>query len=144
VSRDQLLLLTQRVDESERMRAESHDRDDRQGQECSNCTCSHAHSLTPVCRREHYEREHQPSRGLHAHADYEHGSRCAEIGDAAGPETLIPPRKVAARWSCLRHPRREHEGARQHEQHERVVVRTPRRQLEQHRIEADEHGRELR
>jgi hypothetical protein len=105
------------------VRAEPDDRHDRKQHERSERARCHTSPLAPGRRRQHHEREHQPGRGLDAHARREHGG---------------------GRPQAWRDARREREGARQYEQHERVVVGAAHRQLEQHRVQAHEHRRRLR
>ena len=120
---DQLLLLAERVDEPKGVRAEAHDRHDREQHQRSRGAPRHPHPLAQVPGREHHEWQHQSGRGLHAHP--EHDQR----------------RGAAQPW---RRPGRQQQRARKHEQHERIVVRTAHRQLERHRVQADESGRPLR
>jgi hypothetical protein len=105
------------------VRAEADNRHHGQQRQCAHRATSHAHPLAPARRSEHDERQHEPRRCLHSHARHDHHRRRAQArGDARG------------------------EGQRtgQHEQHERVVVGAGDRQLEQHRVASDEHGRQLR
>jgi hypothetical protein len=142
---DQLLLLVQGVEEAERVRPEPDDGHDGQKQERAAGARRHSCALAPDRRRQHHEREHQPGGGLDAHAGREHGRRRAQMGN---PRRLTrPPR--CARSGKIRSPTRsrdtgrEREGARQHQQHERVVVGAAHRELQQHRVQAHEHRRRL-
>ncbi len=60
VGGDQLLLLAERAEKSERVGAEADDRDDREQHQRGDRACGHARSLAPSRRGEHDEREHQP------------------------------------------------------------------------------------
>jgi hypothetical protein len=85
VGGDQLLLLSQRVEEAEGVRAEPDHRNDGEQRERAKRARRYAYSLAPRRWCEHHEREHEPGRGLHAHAGHEH-SRCRwKIGGHAHP-----------------------------------------------------------
>jgi len=128
VGGDQLLLLAQRIQEAERVRAEPHDRHDRQQHQRAAGARRDTRPLAPATRCQHHERQHQPRGGLHRDTDDQHSCSRLKLGD--------PGRSRGARS--------EREGACQHEQHERVVVSAAHRQLEQHRVQAHEHRRHLR
>jgi hypothetical protein len=130
VGGDQLLLLVQRVEEPEGVCAEAEHGEDRKQRERSRRACRHAPALPPRARCQHHEREHQAGRGLHADAHRDCGSGCAQIGRST--------RRAHA------HIRRECERSRQRQHHECVVVGAPRRQLQQHRVQAHEHRGRLR
>jgi hypothetical protein len=135
---DQLLLLVQRADEAECLRAESHDRDDRQHNDRAEGATQNTRALTPSPWGEHQEGEHQSRRCLHADPhDHQRGRRTHVRARPA----CLRGRRVFARRRALR---RQQQRARQHQQHERVVVSAPDRQLEQHGVQADERSRVLR
>jgi len=151
VRRDQLLLLAQGAHEAERVRAEPHDRHERQQRKRSNCARGHTPAFAPARGSEHHEREHQPGGGLHADSDHEHGGCGAEIASfirRSGCSQRLPghihSRVQPSPATASGRGRREREPCRQREQHERVVVRAAGGQLEQHGIQADEHRRHPR
>ncbi len=111
---NQLLLLAERVEKPERVRAEAHDRHEREQRQRAGSAASHPHALAQAARREHHERQHQSSRCLHADADHEQRGCAAKIGNPTRP----------------RGAGREHQRAGEHEQHERIVVRSADGQLE--------------
>ncbi len=120
---DQLLLLAERVDEPKRVRAEAHNRHDRKQHQRTRGARRHSHPLAHVPGCKHHEWQHQSGRGLHAHPEHDQHRGTAQSWRRTG---------------C------QQQRAREHEQHERVVVRTAHRQLERHRVQADESGRPLR
>ncbi len=106
---DQLLLLAERVEEPERVCAETHDRHEREQYQRAGGAASHPHALAQAAWREHHERQHQSGRCLHTDPNYEQRRRRPQAWCGAGSE---------------------HQRAGEHEQHERVVVRSADRQLE--------------
>jgi hypothetical protein len=125
------------------MRAKAHDGHDRKQRERARGARRHPHTLAHSAWREHNERQHQPGGCLHAHADHKQRRGGAKIGS---PVCL---RRPHLRGACLRRvhrrgTRREQQRAREHQQHERIVVRSPHRQLERHRVQAHECCRPLR
>jgi hypothetical protein len=155
---DQLLLLADRVQEAKRVRAEAHDRHNREQPERARGAGRHPHPLAQPARREHHKWQHQPGGRLHAHAHHEQRRGGAKIGSrarrrGAGRRCACPrgvcPRGVDLCGVCPRGvrprgARRQQQRAREHEHHQRVVVRSPHRQLERHRVQADKHRRPLR
>ncbi len=117
VNRHELLLLADRVEEAEGVRAEADHADCAERQEAEHGRHRHSPALTPVARREHDERQHQAGRDLHADAHHQRSRGRA---------------KARARAGAQGQRRREHH------QHQRVVVRAADRQHEQHRVEPDE------
>jgi hypothetical protein len=150
------------------VRAKSHDRHDREQHERAGGARRHPHPLAHPARREHHERQRQPGGGLHAHANHKQRRGGAKIGSRSRPcdagcrgdsGQAVPGRgaycrgasgrrarcrAVSCRRACGRGARREQQRAREHQQHERVVVRSPHRQLERDRVQAHKHRRPLR
>jgi hypothetical protein len=129
------------------VRAKSHDRHDREQHERAGGARRHPHPLAHPRRCEHHERQRQPGGGLHAHADHEQRRGGAKIGSRARPchagcrggsGQAVPCRRARGRDA-----RREQQRAREHQQHERVVVGSPHRQLERDRIQAHKRRRPL-
>jgi hypothetical protein len=102
------------------VRPEAHDRHHRQDRQRDGCGRGQTRSLAPAAGTQQQEWQHQPGRGLHAHAGHHRDRRAA----------------------CARRGRRaQRQRPGQREQHERVVVRAPGRQLEQNRVEPHERRR---
>jgi len=118
VSRDQLLLLTDRIQESERVRAES-DQRQRSEREQADARARERGQALPSRGGENQEREQQPGGDLDPHAGNERGG--------SGPEAHAAARRE-----------RERDG--EDEQDQRVVVGAADRQHQQHRVQADEGG----
>jgi hypothetical protein len=112
---DQFLLLAERAEEPERMRAETDEPEQEQGHERDGRGCQRAQSLATLGLREHEKREHDPGAGLCADPRHERGD------------------SLAARTLCA-----ERESARESQDHERVVVRAADGQYEQNRVQAHE------
>jgi hypothetical protein len=123
VGRDQLLLLTDRVDEAERMHAEADHADDRHRQQGCHCTQRNAQPRVPARRPENEERQRKARCELHTHACRQRGSCRAGMG-------ARPPGSRAQRQRGAQ--RRQQQG---------VVVRSTHRQHQQYRVQAQERGR---
>ena len=117
--RDELLLLADRVEESERVRSEADQRERAQRKQAQTRAGEHRQALAPR-GAENQERQQQPRRELDADAGDEHAG--------GSPEA----------WAGARG---EHQGGGQHEHDQRVVVGTADRQHQQHGVEAHERGR---
>jgi hypothetical protein len=134
----QLLLLAQRVEEAERVAPEPDDRHHREQREREQRARRHLRALAPSRGGEHDERDHQPGGRLHAHAHGQQRGALARAREGARLRTChMRTCRTRARRSRARH---EGERAREHEQHERVVVRAARGELEQHGVEPHERG----
>jgi processive 1,2-diacylglycerol beta-glucosyltransferase len=117
----ELLLLAHRAEEAERVRAEAdqpHGRERRQAQPGAR---GHRQPLARAPGAEHQEGEQEPGGDLDPDTRDQRGSRRAQARTCPGGE-------------CQR--------AGEREQDQRVVVRASDGQLEQHRVQADEHRRE--
>jgi hypothetical protein len=137
VRRDELLLLAKRIEEAEGVRAEANHSDEREQQERATGARRHPRTLSPCRRGEQHEGEHQPGGGLHADAGNEQGGSRGEVGiltrSAARSTTRAAARpcpRARPRFAIRAFARGERQRAREHEQHERVVVRATHRQLE--------------
>ena len=138
VSGDQLLLLPQRAKEAEGMRPKADNRHDREQQQRAKGARRHTRPLPPSGGGKHYEREHEPRRGLHADP---HNEQCGCRPEVSGVHRNgDAPR---ARGAHVGFASRQRQRPGQDEQHERVVVRPAQSKLQQHGIQADEHGRHL-
>jgi hypothetical protein len=119
VGGDELLLLADGVEETERVHAEADQADDRDREQAAAGAQGDAHALASLRRGEHEERQHQRGRDLDRYARSDR--------DRRGPHT---------RAGAGAQEQRE----REREQHERVVVRAADRQHQQHRVQPDERG----
>jgi hypothetical protein len=117
VGRDQLLLLTHRVEEAERVDAEAHQPEQRQGQQAQPGAGNRPQALARTRGAEHQEGQHEPRGDLDADA----GHQRRRAGAEAGGRT-----------------RGQRQGERQHEHDHRVVVGPPDGEAEQHGVQADE------
>jgi hypothetical protein len=139
VCRHQLLLLIERIQKAKRMCAEADNSHDSKQHKRPASPSGNACALTPGRRGEHHERQHEPGRGLHADPDHEQGGCRAEVRRVH--RNGGPPR---ARGEHAGFASRQRQRPGQDQQHERVVMRAAQGKLQQHRIQADEHGRHLR
>ncbi len=99
------------------MHAEADQRDDGERRKRRERGKQQADALALLARAQYQVGQHQPGRGLDAHAGGQRDRRAAQPRGGAG---------------------RERQRARQRQQHERVVVRAADSQLERHGIEPDE------
>lgn len=116
---EELLLLADRTQESERMNAEPDDAEREQREQREGSAAGRTAALARAAGAEHEEGQHEPGAELHADAGRDCGRAGAEVG-----------------------PRRRSRGQRprQREHDQRVVVRAAEPHHEQHRIEPDERG----
>jgi hypothetical protein len=117
VCRDQLLLLTHRIEEAERVDAEAHQPEQRQGQQAHPGAGNRPQALARTRGAEHQEGQHEPRGDLDANAGHE----CRRAGAEAGDRT-----------------RGQRQGERQHEHDHGVVVGSSHGEAEQHGVQADE------
>ena len=130
VGRHQLLLLADRADEAERVRAEADQPEQREQREAQPGGARHAQALAragPVpavpARPEDQKWQRQPGGRLDRHPRDERGGADAKSRVCAG---------------------REQQRGAQRQQQQRVVVRAADGQLEQHRVQPHEGGGEAR
>jgi hypothetical protein len=123
VDGDKLLLLADRAQEPQRVGTEADEAEDRQRREAERRAARHAQALSHALGREHKKGKHQPRRDLDADADHQ----CP----GGGPKPGARPG-----GQCERGGEEEHQ--------QRVVVCSTHRQLEQHRVQADECSRPAR
>ena len=123
VRRDELLLLADRRQEAERVRAEADDADGGHGGEARHGGRRDPGAAAEIPLGQHREGQHESRRQLHAHARREREGRPARARVRSGPEQ---------------------ERDRQRRQQQRVVVGAADRQHEQHRVQSEEGGRECR
>jgi hypothetical protein len=116
---DQLLLLADRVEKAQRVRAEAEHANGAEREQAEHGSPGDLAAFAPARRRQHEERQHQPGGHLDADADDERSGGGA---------------KARARASSQSQGRREHH----HDQ--RVVVRAADCEHEQHGIQPDERG----
>jgi hypothetical protein len=120
VNGHQLLLLADRVEEAQRVRAEADQPDRRERRQAPNRACARPQALAPARGCEQQEGQHQPGGDLDPHARDQRAGGGAE----------------ARAGSC---GERQRGGEQQQDQ--RVVVRPADRQLEQNRVQAHERRR---
>jgi hypothetical protein len=146
VGGDELLLLAQSVEEAEGVHAKAGDRHDRERGERAARGQRQPRSLAGAGRAQYQEWDHQSRRGLDTDTGHERGNGRARTRgrvDEIRWLRLRPARTLArgVRHRTAAGAQRQCAGQRQ--QHERVVVRAADRQLQQHRVQPDEHGRRL-
>jgi hypothetical protein len=117
VDGDKLLLLADCAQEPQRVRAEADQPQDRQRREAERRAAPDPQALSHPLGCEHEKRQHQPRRDLDPDAHYQRAGGGAKARARPGGQ-------------CQRGGEEEHQ--------QRVVVRATHRQLEQHRIQADE------
>jgi hypothetical protein len=120
VSGHQLLLLADRVEESQRVRAEADQREGAEREQAQAGAREHDHALTATGRGENHEGQQQA---------------CGQLDADAGDERRRggPVARSGSRRDCQRR--------RQQQDDQRVVVRTADREHEQHRVQSDEGRR---
>lgn len=120
MDRDELLLLADGAEEAERVRSEADQPNRRQREQAQPGARRHRDALAAVLGGEHEERQHDAGRDLDADPRDQHAGAGAQARAGPGGE-------------------RERSG--EQEQDQRVVVRPPDRELEQHRVQAHEGRR---
>ncbi len=123
VGGDELLLLADRVEEAEGVCAKADQPDRRDREERDHARGEHAAALAGAPRRQHQERQQQPRRHLHPDTGRQRRRRGA-----------ISARRI--RRAC---GQGERDG--EHEQDQRVVVRSADREHQQHRVQPHEGRR---
>jgi hypothetical protein len=119
VGRHQLLLLTDRVDEAERVYAEADHANDAHRQQGCHRAQRNAQPRVPPPRAENEKRQRKARRELHTHACRQRG-RCRARSPAR--------------------PRAQRQRPAECQQQQRVVVRSTHRQHQQDRVQAQERG----
>ncbi len=145
VSRDELLLLSERAEEAERMRPEADHPDQRHGCERARARERDTQPLAPAALAEHQEGQHEPGRQLHADPGRQrHGGRTRVRARLVVPRCAESTLRAAAARRRARGAGTQKQRQREREQQQRVVVRAADGEHEQHRVEPDERERERR
>jgi hypothetical protein len=120
VGRHQLLLLTHRAEEAQRVSAEADQSNGGERRQAKDGAASDAHALTPTRGRQHEEGQHDAGCDLDSHAGGQ--------SQRAGAKARVPT-------GC------ERQRGGEQQEHQRVVVGAANGQLKQHRVQAHErHG----
>jgi hypothetical protein len=134
VRRDELLLLSDRPEEAERVRPEADHPDRGHREERREPGERDAQPLAPCALPEHQERQHEPGGQLHADPGRERDRG----------RTRVRGRALLAGRAGACGARAQQQRDREREQYQRVVVRAPDREHQQHRVQPDERERERR
>ena len=144
VRRDQLLLLSESTEESERVRPEADHPDQCHRHERGRSRERDAQPLAPAALAEHQEGQHEPGGQLHADPGRQrHGGRTRMRARLAVPRCAEGTPCAAARGRA-RGAGTQKQRQREREQQQRVVVRAADGEHQQHGVESDERQRESR